>query len=220
MKKKHLRTLEILLCTLLLLCVLAPLTAQAVPPDHCTEMHVGENDWTEYVDNYMPLPKETGSESTGYSGLSESDLDLMANVVAHEVGGISGEGTYVVITYADGTTQTYNGGCILHKLHARVLLNQIQSDIFPSSASACISTYWASWLASPGCYSRSSSLWQHCRQDVVDAVSGGFSIPSNVYAATCDAWFASWYPGYTLYASVYWNTGWYSGVLYYYSYGG
>lgn len=158
------------------------------------------------------------SQPAPVSEPASNDVDLITNVVAHEVGGISGGSTYVVITYADGTTYTYNGGCILHKIHARVLQNQANSSLFQSDLSACIKTYWASYLADPWYFSRSNPTWQHCREDVVSALNGEFTIPSNVLAATCDPNFASYYPGYSLYAAVYWNTGWYSGTFYYYQY--
>lgn len=148
-------------------------------------------------------------------GFTNDEIDLIANVVTHEVGGING---YVSITYANGETATYNNGCVLHKIHARVLINQYNSSLFPDSLSSCISRYWLSGLEYSGYYSYSNSTWQHCREGVLDAVSNDLDVPSNVYAATCDPYFASTYPGYSLYATVYWNTGWYSGVFYYYQY--
>lgn len=147
---------------------------------------------------------------------TETEIDIIANVVTHEVGGISG---YVRITYADGRTEEYSdGGCILHQIHARVLMNQKNSDLFPSSLASCVRTYWMAGLEYPGYYGSGNQTWQHCREDVVDALDGDICVPSNVYAATCDPYFATWCPGYRLWASVYWNTGWYSGVFYYYQY--
>lgn len=151
--------------------------------------------------------------------LSNKEIDMVANVVMHEVGGIYGSNAYVTITYANGQSVTYNGSCILHKIHAQVLLNQYNSSMFPSSLASCIRNYWMSGLEYSGYYSSSNSTWQHCRNDVIDILNNGFSIPSNVYAATCDPYFASYYPGYSLYAIVYWNTGLYSGTFYYYQYG-
>lgn len=160
---------------------------------------------------------EDGTSSSYY--LSNEEIDMVANVVMHEVGGIYGNNAYVTITYANGQFATYNGSCILHKIHAQVLLNQYNSSMFPSSLASCIRNYWMSGLEYSGYYSSSNSTWQHCRNDVIDILNNGFSIPSNVYAATCDPYFATWYPGYYLYATVYWNTGWFSGTFYYYQYG-
>lgn len=157
-------------------------------------------------------------DTSGYY-LSNEEIDMVANVVMHEVGGIYGTNTYVTITYANGQSATYNGSCILHKIHAQVLLNQYNSSMFPSSLVSCIRNYWMAGLEYSGYYSSSNSTWQHCRNDVINILNNGFSIPSNVYAATCDPYFATWYPGYHLYATVYWNTGWYSGTFYYYQYG-
>lgn len=148
------------------------------------------------------------------SGYSDADLNTITNVVNGEVGGIVGT---VVLTYADGT-QLWTDACTLHKIHARVVDNQVKSSLFPSTVQGCVSQCW-SWSYT-GTDWRSSTQWQHCRQDVVDALTGGISVPSNVYAATCDANFASWYPGYYLWARVDWDTGWYSGTFYYYAYGG
>lgn len=157
-------------------------------------------------------------DTSGYY-LSNEEIDMVANVVMHEVGGIYGSNAYVTITYANGQSVTYNGSCILHKIHAQVLLNQYNSSMFSSSLASCIRNYWMSGLEYSGYYSSSNSTWQHCRNDVIDILNNGFSIPSNVYAATCDPYFATWYPGYYLYATVYWNTGWFSGTFYYYQYG-
>lgn len=156
--------------------------------------------------------------TSGYY-LSNEEIDMVANVVMHEVGGIYGSNAYVTITYANGQSVTYNGSCILHKIHAQVLLNQYNSSMFPSSLASCIRNYWMSGLEYSGYYSGSNSTWQHCRNDVIDILNNGFSIPSNVYGATCDPYFASYYSGYSLYATVYWNTGWHSGTFYYYQYG-
>ena len=45
-------------------------------------------------------------------------------------------------------------------------------------------------------------------------------VPGNVFAATCDANFAGYYPGWYLWARVDWDTGWVSGTFFYYAYGG
>ena len=146
---------------------------------------------------------------------TDTDIDIITNVVMHEVGGING---YVCITYADGRSEEYNDGCMLHKIHARVLINQQNSDLFPDSLSACVRQCWMPGLEYTGYYSRSNETWCHCREDVEGAIAEDIYVPGNVYAATCDPYFCTWYPGWSLYAVVYWNTGWFSGVFYYYQY--
>ena len=203
MTKKITRVLALILCMLLVLSSLSLLI-------FADDAFVGMGGGGESAENPV----------SNISNLSEADIDRIANVVTHEVGGICGPDSYVVVTYANGTSVTYYGSCILHQINAQVLLNQLHSSMFPDTLSSCIRTYWASYLSEPGYYSSANSTWVHCRQDVTDVLMGyTVTIPSNVYAATCDPYFASYYPGYSLYAAVYWNTGWYSGTFYYYQYG-
>lgn len=145
---------------------------------------------------------------------SEAELNMMANVVNGEVGGITGTAT---ITYADGSTVDVDA-CLLHRIHARVLDNQVKSEIFPDSLRTCISWYWTSAYTATGW--RSNAQWQHCRQDVLWALWGCVDVPDNVLAATCDPHFAERYDGYKLWVKVKWDTGWVSGTFYYYQYGG
>lgn len=143
---------------------------------------------------------------------TDSEINQITNVVNGEVGGITGT---VVLTYADGS-QLYTDACTLHKIHACIVDNQVKSSLFPSSVSGCVNQCWSS--AYTGTAWNSSTQWEHCREDVQDALEGGFYVPSNVYAATCDASFASYYPGWYLWARVDWNTGWVRGTFYYYCY--
>ena len=145
---------------------------------------------------------------------SDAELNMITNVVNGEVGGICGS---VVITYRDGS-QLYTDESVLRMIHAKVVDNQVQSDMFPATVSQCISQYWSP--AYDGTDWRTSAQWQSCRESVVNAFTGGIYVPCNVFAATCDPYFASWYPGWYLWARVDWNTGWCSGTFYYYSYGG
>jgi len=211
MKRTTLRMLSVVLYFLLLVGCLSPLIFAA-------NIYMGTGE--EYEEIPQPGYSQAPVSVPVSNGLSEADIDRIANVVTHEVGGICGPDSYVVVTYANGTSVTYYGSCILHQIHAQVLLNQLHSSMFPDTLSSCIRTYWASYLSEPGYYGSANSTWVHCRQDVTDVLMGyTVTIPSNVYAATCDPYFASYYPGYSLYAAVYWNTGWYSGTFYYYQYG-
>lgn len=189
--------------TILLSVVLAvscTMTAWAVAPA------TGEDVWITPV-----LEKERSADTS--KAYSDADLNTITNVVNGEVGGIVGT---VVLTYADGS-QFYTDGRTLRMIHARIVDNQVKSSLFPSTVQGCVSQCWS--LSYTGTDLRSSAQWQSCRQAVVDALNGGISIPSNVYAATCDPNFAS-YAGWYLWARVDWDTGWYSGVFYYYAYGG
>ena len=145
---------------------------------------------------------------------SEAELNMMANVVNGEVGGITGT---VTIYYASGET-VESDGQTLRRIHARVVDNQVKSEIFPDSVKSCISLYWSSAYTGTGW--RTSEQWQHCRMDVLFALWGCVEVPDNVLAATCDPRFAERYTGYKLWAKVRWDTGWVSGTFYYYQYGG
>lgn len=145
---------------------------------------------------------------------TDAELNMMANVVNGEVGGITGTAT---ITYADGTVVEADA-CLLHKIHARVVDNQVKHDLFPDSVRTCLSWYWTSAYTSTAW--KTSSQWQHCRNDVLLSLYGLIDVPDNVLAATCDPYFADRYPQYSLWAKVRWDTGWTSGTFYYYQYGG
>ena len=143
---------------------------------------------------------------------TDSEINTITNVANGEVGGICGSAR---ITYADGTQITADA-CLLHKIHARVVINQVQSDMFPSTVSGCVRQCWST--AYDGTSWRSSDQWQHCRGDVITALVTDINVPSNVYAATCDPRFAEKYAGFYLWARVDWDTGWCSGKFYYYAY--
>jgi hypothetical protein len=101
--------------------------------------------------------------------------------------------------------------------------------MFPATVDGCVRQCWSTSYA--GTAWRESSQWQSCRAAVVEALeerastggqiarATGCSVPRNVYAATCDANFDGYYPGWYLWARVDWDTGWVSGTFYYYAYG-
>ena len=141
---------------------------------------------------------------------TDAELNMIANVVNGEVGGITGS---VTLTYADGTTVEADA-FLLHKIHARVLDNQVRHELFPDSLRTCINLYWTSAYTATGW--QTSAQWQHCRNDALMALYGLVEVPDNVLAATCDPRFAERYDGYKLWAKVKWDTGWTSGTFYYY----
>lgn len=149
--------------------------------------------------------------STPYT---DSDVNIITNVVNGEVGGISG---LVKMTYADGTVASADA-CTIHQIHAMVVSNQVQSNIFPDTVRSCVSMYWSENYT--GTWRQDSEQWEHCHTDVLAALYGFIDVPQNVYAATCDPYFANMYEGYSLWARVDWDTGWCNGSFYYYSYGG
>lgn len=156
----------------------------------------------------IPLPPHEKIE------YSDAELNMIANVVNGEVGGISGT---VTLTYADGSTVKADA-CLLHMIHSRVVDNQVRHDLFPSTVRSCVRQYWSKGYSGTGW--RSGAQWQHCREDVLWALWGFIDVPDGVVAATCDPYFADRYAGYQLWAKVKWNTGWTSGTFYYYEYGG
>ena len=175
-------------------------------PVYAEKPPIGEEAWIKPAHG----PEAVEETSIGYS---DAEINQITNVVNGEVGGITGA---VILTYADGS-QLYTDACMLHKIHACVVNNQVKSSLFPSSVYSCVNQCWSS--AYTGTAWNSSTQWEHCREDVQDALEGGFYVPSNVYAATCDPYFASYYSGWRLWARVDWNTGWFSGTFYYYCYG-
>jgi hypothetical protein len=162
------------------------------------------------LEDFLTCDDADGNNSCPYS---DGDINIIARIVNGEVGGICGD---VTLTYADGT-KLITDACTLHKIHARIVDNQVKSDMFPNSVYKCAKQCWSSSYANTN-YS-SSSQWQHCREDVLSVFSDNFSIPDNIFAATCDSRFAQKYSGFHLYARVDWDTGWVSGTYYYYSYG-
>ena len=152
-------------------------------------------------------------DSCSECGYSDDDINIISNIVNGEVGGICGT---VTLTYYDGT-QLYADACVLHKIHAQIVDNQVNSSMFPDTVYGCAVQCWSSAYSKTG--ARTSSQWQHCKDDVIEALSSYDRIPSNVFAATCDSRFAQKYSGFYLYARVDWSTGWVSGTFYYYSYG-
>lgn len=144
---------------------------------------------------------------------NDGEINILANVVDGEVGGITGP---VRISYADGTVETADA-CLLHRIHARVVDNQVKSEIFPDTVQGCVRQCWSTAYARTGW--RSSGQWQHCRGDVLTALVTDINVPSKVFAATCDPRFAEKYTGFYLWARVDWDTGWCRGTFYYYAYG-
>ena len=197
--------------------LLATVSAAAMPPvdvepwemvPGTAEMELGEPDPT----------ADVLADSPRYS---DAEINMIANVVNGEVGGMTGT---CVLTYADGS-QLWADASVLRWIHARVVDNQVQSGMFPATVSGCVGAYWSASYTGTGW--RDSAQWQSCRAAVVEALGGtgdpspsGAWVPGNVYAATCDPWFASYYPGYYLWARIDWDTGWRSGTFYYYAYGG
>ena len=145
---------------------------------------------------------------------TEGEINMIANAVNGEVGGICGT---VMIYYANGETVEADGQT-LRRIHARVVDNQVRHEMFPDSVRSCLNLYWTSAYTATGW--RTSTQWQHCRNDVLLALYGLVEVPDNVLAATCDPRFAERYTGYALWAKVKWDTGWTSGTFYYYQYGG
>lgn len=155
-----------------------------------------------------PLPPLPELEYT------EGEINMIANVVDGEVGGITGA---VTIYYANGET-VESDGQTLRRIHARVVDNQVHSDLFPDSLRLCLALYWTEAYTATGW--RTSSQWLRCREDALAALYGLIDVPDNVLAATCDPYFAERYDGYELWAKVRWDTGWTHGTFYYYQYGG
>lgn len=145
---------------------------------------------------------------------TESEINMITNTVNGEVGGICGS---VTIYYANGEMVEADGQT-LRRIHARVVDNQVHSELFPDSLRSCISLYWTpSYTATSR---RTSEQWQRCRTDTLMALYGLVDVPDTVLAATCDPYFAERYDGYELWAKVKWDTGWTHGTFYYYQYGG
>lgn len=145
---------------------------------------------------------------------TDGELNMIANVVNGEVGGICGT---VTIYYASGET-VESDVQILRRIHARVVDNQVRHELFPDTVRQCVALYWSSAYTGTGW--RTSEQWQHCRTDALMALYGLIDVPDTVLAATCDSHFAERYTGYALWAKVKWDTGWTHGTFYYYQYGG
>lgn len=145
---------------------------------------------------------------------TDAELNMIANVVNGEVGGISGT---VTIYYASGET-VESDVQILRRIHARIVDNQVRHELFPDTVRQCVALYWSRAYTGTGW--RTSEQWQHCRTDALMALYGLIDVPDTVLAATCDPHFAERYTGYALWAKVKWDTGWNHGTFYYYQYGG
>lgn len=143
---------------------------------------------------------------------SDSDINMITNLVTGEVGGL--EGT-VTITYFDGTV-IESDWTTLHKIHAKVIHNMVEDYKFPSSLKRCIELYWSPYYTRTNY--RDSEQWLICREDVLEAFDDGIYVPSNVFGATQDPYFSKKYTMYTLYARVDWSTRWLDGTYYYYAY--
>lgn len=176
----------------------------------------GEEQWITPVSSLDKEEPDSAAETRNdiSSGYTDAELNMIANVVNGEVGGIASASA--ILTYADGS-QLWTDGFTLRLIHARIVDNQVRSSLFPSSVLDCVRQCW-SWSYT-GTGWRDNAQWQGCREAVVNALNGGISVPGNVYAATCDPYFASYYPGWRLWVRVDWSTGWYSGTFYYYQYG-
>ena len=213
-RQKNMKRMLTVLLAVMLLAGSAEAAAPAigeeawVTPIYEDMADVGIGHYGDGGDGFLPAAEMTG---TGYS---DSEINMIANVVSGEVGGIAGAS--VVLTYADGS-QTWTDGYTLRMIHARIVDNQVRSSLFPSSVRSCVGQCWSTGYT--GTAWNSSTQWQSCREAVVEALGGGISVPSNVYAATCDSGFASYYPGWRLWARVDWDTGWFAGTFYYYCYG-
>lgn len=142
---------------------------------------------------------------------SENEINIIVNTVNGEVGGITGT---AILTYADGTTVEVDSS-ILRRIHARVVDNQVKSDMFPNAVKTCVSWYWSSSYTYVS--STKSDQWERCYIDVLYALYWKDDVPRTVLAATCDPYFANRYTMYTLWAKVTWNTGWTYGTFYYYA---
>lgn len=149
---------------------------------------------------------------------SEEEIDMIANVVMHEVGGFYGADLTINAIYADGRNEVYSSPNLILRFHAQVLINQYNSTIFPNSLSSCIKNYWARYLANPNYYNHNNLTWQYCRQQVLYVLENGCELPTNVFGATCDPYFGSHYTRYSQYAKIKWDTGWKHGTFYYYEY--
>lgn len=145
---------------------------------------------------------------------TEGEINMIANVVNGEVGGICGT---VTIYYASGETVDADGQT-LRRIHARVVDNQVHSELFPDSLRRCLALYWTEAYTATGW--RTSEQWQQCRTDALMALYGLIDVPETVLAATCDPRFAERYTGYKLWAKVKWDTGWVHGTFYYYAWEG
>ena len=151
-------------------------------------------------------------------GFTEEEIDMITNVVMHEVGGFYDTNISITATYADGRAEIYSSSNLILQYHAQVLINQYNSSIFPNSLSKCIINYWSRYLANPYYYNHNNTTWQYCRDQVVYVINNGCNLPDNVYGATCDPYFSSRYDRYSQYAKVYWETDWKYGTFYYYEY--
>lgn len=141
---------------------------------------------------------------------TDGEINMIANVVNGEVGGICGT---VTIYYPDGAVVEADGQT-LRRIHARVVDNQVRHELFPDTVRRCLTLYWTEAYTSTSW--RTSEQWLRCREDALAALYGLIDVPDNVLAATCDPHFAERYKGYALWAKVRWVTGWVSGTFYYY----
>lgn len=101
----------------------------------------------------MPPPLPTPPELE----YTEGELNMFANVVNGEVGGITGA---VTIYYASGETVEADGQT-LRRIHARVVDNQVHSELFPDSLYWCVRLYWTE--AYTGTNWWNNHQWLRCR---------------------------------------------------------
>lgn len=147
------------------------------------------------------------------SDYTDGELNMIANTVNGEVGGITGT---ILLTYSDGSCE-YVDGSRIRQIHAKIVDNQVKSDLFPNSVYGCVSQCWSTGYLGTGW--KSSWQWQRAREDTIKSLDDVTDAPNNLYAATCDGRFAQKYSGFYLWARVDWNTGWCSGTFFYYTYG-
>lgn len=176
---------------------------------------IGEDAWITPVSASAVEAKAKDENHHGNAcGYTDAEINQITNVVYGEVGGIGAAS--VTLTYSDGS-KLYTDGYMLRAVHARIVDNQVKSNLFPGSVDGCVRQCWSAAYASTGW--RDSSQWRSCREAVVEALAEDIYVPDNVFAATCDPSFASYAPGWYLWARVDWSTGWYAGTFYYYCYG-
>lgn len=56
-------------------------------------------------------------------GFTEEEIDMITNVVMHEVGGFYNTNITITVTYADGRTEIYSSSNLILQYHAQVLIN-------------------------------------------------------------------------------------------------
>lgn len=159
----------------------------------------------------------TKTWTVGNYEFTEEEVDLMANVLTHELGPFYYSDVTFTITYSDEHMETSTEPGILFQYHTKVLINQCNSIYFPKTLSGCISRYWADYLTNRYHYSHSDPMWLYCRDWVVYTLENGCDMPDNVFGATEDPYFPQHYTMYFRFAKIEWETQWNDGTYYYYA---